>query len=50
MNILNGRLEAHAQKHVKIQLKTMKIKKEFSANVLELVNTIQTRSAWQSQT
>jgi len=35
--LFNSRLDAHAQKHVKIQLKTMKIEKEYSANGLELV-------------
>jgi len=37
INIFNSRLEAHAQQHVTIQLKTMKIKTEYSANDLELV-------------
>jgi len=37
INILNSRLEAHAQQHVTIQLQTMKIKIEYSANGLELV-------------
>jgi len=37
INIFNGRLKAHAQQHDTIQLKTITIKKEYSANVLELV-------------
>jgi len=37
VNIFNSRLEAHAQQHITVQLNTMKIKKEYSANGLELV-------------
>jgi len=40
-NLFSSSLEAHAQQHVRVQynilVKTMKVKKEYSANVLELV-------------